>query len=227
MNSLLLTILSAAFLLIFPDEMNMKQKDRSQTVKFQTEWKLAKIFKDMPQGIELSGKPEIVDSKYGKAVFFNGLSDGIFLNKMPLSGLTEFTIEVIFQPQSGGNFEQRFLHFGETQGDRVLLELRSTGTDWYFDAFIKVADQNCTLIEPRLLHPLDKWYHVAYVIDNGKLTTYINGIKELEGNIIMSPLKGDKTSIGVRQNAVSWFKGNIFKIRITGEVLQPESFIKH
>jgi hypothetical protein len=227
MNSLSLTILTAAFALIFPDEMNMKQKERSQIDKFQTEWILAKIIKDMPQGIELAGKPEIVDSKYGDAVAFNGSSDGIFLNKMPLSGLTEFTIEVIIQPHSGGNFEQRFLHCGEIQGDRVLLELRSTGTNWYFDAFIKVGDQNYTLIEPKLLHPLDNWYHVAYVIDNGKLTTYINGKKELEGKIIMSQLKGDKTSIGVRQNEVSWFKGNIYKIRITGDALQPESFIKN
>jgi hypothetical protein len=227
MNSLSLTILIAVFALIFHDGMNMKKKERSQTDKFHTEWNLAKIIKDIPQYLELAGKPEIVDSKYGDAVAFNGLSDGIFLNKMPLSGLTEFTIEVIFQPQSGGNFEQRFLHCGETQGDRVLLEIRSTGTDWYFDAFIKVADQNCTLIEPRLLHPLDKWYHVAYVVNNGKLTTYTNGKKELEGNVIMSPLKGNKTSIGVRQNEVSWFKGNIYKIRITGEALQPGSFIKN
>lgn len=227
MNSLYLTILITAIALVFPDKMNMKQKEISQKEKLQTEWKLAKIVKDMPHGIILAGKPEIVDTKYGDAVAFNGSSDGIFLDKMPLSDLTEFTIEVIFQPESGGNFEQRFLHCGEIQGDRVLLELRSTGTDWYFDAFIKVADQNCTLIEPKLHHPLDKWYHVAYVIDNGKLTTFINGEKELEGKIIMSPLKGDKTSIGVRQNEVSWFKGNIYMIRITGEALHPEGFIKN
>jgi hypothetical protein len=146
---------------------------------------------------------------------------------MPLTGLDQFTIELIFQPASGGNFEQRFMHLGEVQGDRVLLELRSTEAGWYFDGFIKVGEQNCTLIDPQLLHPLDQWYHVAYVVDKGKLATFVNGKKELEGNIVMAPVKGDKTSIGVRQNGVSWFKGAIYKIRITNEALTPGNFMSY
>jgi hypothetical protein len=45
---------------------------------------------------------------------------------MPLAGLEQFTVEMIYNPYSGGNFEQRFLHCGEANGDRLLLELRST-----------------------------------------------------------------------------------------------------
>jgi hypothetical protein len=222
MNRVALTILFGAAAIIFPKELNIIHKEISAN----TEWILAKMAKKMPEGMKFTGNPEIIKCKYGKAVAFNGSSDGIFLESMPLKGLSKFTIEVIFQPQSGGNFEQRFLHCGEIQGDRVLLELRSTATDWYFDAFIKVGNQQCTLIDPNRLHPLDQWHHVAYVIDNGRLETYVNGKKELEGNVILTPVKGEKTSIGVRQNEVSWFKGAIYKIRITGEALQPESFIK-
>jgi|WetSurMetagenome_2_1015567.scaffolds.fasta_scaffold00002_67 hypothetical protein len=185
----------------------------------------SKLIENNTKSVTIAGKPVLQECKYGKAVAFNGSSDAIFLDSMPLAGLDQFTIEVIFQP-SGGNFEQRFLHIGEAQGDRVLLELRATQTDWYFDAFIKTADQQCTLIEPKLLHPLNQWYHVAYVIDKGKLTTYVNGIKELEGNIILTPLKTGQTSIGVRQNLVSWFKGMIYKVRITTTPLSPSDFIK-
>ncbi|MCX6333346.1 MAG: LamG domain-containing protein [Bacteroidia bacterium] len=203
----------------------MTHKSNPQSRNVQTEWNLARMTEKMPGEMKVAGKPEIVKSKYGKAVSFNGSSDAIILESMPLTGLQKFTIEVIFQPQSGGNFEQRFLHCGETQGDRILLELRSTATDWYFDAFVKVGEQQCTLIDPKLLHPLDQWYHVAYVIDNGKLETFVNGKKELAGNVTFSPVKGNKTSIGVRQNEVSWFKGAVYCIRFTDNTLSPEDFM--
>lgn len=223
MKSAFILILFSAFGIVIPNKLYMTNRSNSRTI---TEWNLASIAGKLPEGSRIAGKPQIVRSTYGKAVAFNGSTDAIFLEEMPLSGLSQFTIEMIFQPQSGGGFEQRFLHCGETQSDRILLELRATETDWYFDAFIATGDQKCTLIEPKLLHPLDKWYHVAYVIDNGKLETFVNGIKELEGKIIMAPLKGGKTSIGARQNEVSWFRGSILKIRFTGKSLTPQDFMK-
>jgi hypothetical protein len=63
------------------------------------------------------------------------------------------------------------------------------------------------------------------VIDHGKLETFVNSKKELEGRIEMAPLNGGKTSIGVRQNEVSWFKGDIYKIRISPRALKPEDFM--
>jgi hypothetical protein len=221
--SILFSILAA----ILPNLTDMIQRSIQERKEVNTEWILSNFTESTLKGIKIAGKPGILECKYGKALKFDGSADAIFLESMPLTGLEQFTIEVIFQPSSGGNFEQRFLHCGEVQGDRVLLELRSTQTDWYFDAFIKVGDQQCTLIDPGLLHPLDQWYHLAYVIDNGKLNTYVNGKIELEGHIVLAPLKGDKTSIGVRQNGVSWFKGAIYKIRITNKALKPENFMPY
>jgi len=191
-----------------------------------TDWLLSSMPLTKNESDSILGNPQIVDGKYGKALRFNGETDGIFLNRMPLAGLDQFTIELIFCPESDGNFEQRFFHCGEIRGDRVLLELRATETDWYLDAFIKSGDQNATLIEPKFLHPLDQWYHLAYVVDHGKLTTYINGTKELEGQIVLTPLQAGKTSLGVRQNQQSWFKGSIYKIRITPAALHVNDFIK-
>ncbi len=190
------------------------------------QWNLAELVASKSE-VRIAGSPQIIRSKYGKVLEFSGIGDGLFLNETPLTNLKQFTIEAFFMPESGGNFEQRFFHSGEIRGDRVLLEIRTTPTDWYFDAFIQAGDQKMTLIDPKLLHPLDQWCQVAYVVDNGKLSTYINGKKELEATIRFTPIQTGKTSIGVRQNEQSWFKGAIAFIRITPEALSPDKFKKN
>lgn len=205
-----------------PNQINMtKEKINEPSI-----WIISELSDKMKGNIKTIGHPEITKCKYGNAVTFNGTSDGLLLESMPLKDLDEFTVEVIFEPQSGGGFEQRYLHLGEVQGDRVLLELRATPTHWYADSFIKVGEENVTLISPELLHPLDKWYHLAYVNDNGKFTVYIDGKKELEGEKKLPSLKGGSTSFGMRQNEVSWFKGAIFEIKISPKALKPEEFLK-
>jgi len=107
-----------------------------------------------------------------------------------------------------------------------MLELRSTASDWYLDAYVQSGNQNKTLIDPTLLHPLGQWAHVAFVVENGRQTTFVNGKKELESQVTIQPFSDGKTSIGVRQNEVSWFKGAIYQIRFTEKVLNPEQFLK-
>ncbi|MDQ1296250.1 MAG: hypothetical protein QG611_228, partial [Bacteroidota bacterium] len=153
---------------------NMDQKSKSEKKVLRTEWTLSDLTGKTSDGVQIKGNPGIIKFRNKKAISFNGFSDAVFLESMPLAGCEQFTIEVIFKPASGGNFEQRFLHIGEVQGDRVLLELRSTESGWYFDAFIKVGDQDKALIDPQLLHPFDKWYHLAYIVDHGRLETYID-----------------------------------------------------
>lgn len=211
--------------LIFPEIVfSMSFSGENKTT---TEWQLSNFVSTKTLSVQILGSPQVISCKYGNALHFNGIDDGIFLDQMPLTGLSQFTIEVLFYPESGGNFEQRFFHCGEVRGDRVLLELRSTSKDWYFDAFINSGEQKKTLIDSTRLHPLDQWYNVAYVVDHGKLTTYINGKKELEGQIALTPLETGKTSLGVRQNRQSWFKGMIYKIRITPKALNANEFMSN
>ena len=217
-----LTFLLLAMFLLFPVQLisarNAKQKEVAIL------WNMSD-FLNVGTSVHLLGNPKLIEYKKDKALEFNGLNDGIFLDKLPISGMNEFTIEAIFKPESGGSFEQRFFHSGEIRGDRVLLEIRTTATDWYFDAFVQSGAQKMTLIESQLLHPLDRWYHVAYVVDHGKLSTYINGKKELEGAIRFSPIRTGKTSIGARLNEQSWFKGAILKIRISPKALKAKDFL--
>lgn len=227
MNKIYNIIFFSMLTVISLSQGNTSQESKPEKKAVRTEWKLSSLIGKTREGVHIRGNPGIEKFKKDKAVSFNGSSDAIFLEDAALTGYEQFTIEIIFKPASGGNFEQRFMHFGEVQGDRVLLELRSTPTEWYLDAFMKTGNNQETLVDPGLLHPLDQWYHLACVLDHGKMKTYVNRHKELEGKIEMSPLKGGKTSIGVRQNEVSWFKGAIYKIRITPEALKPQNFMRY
>ncbi|MFH0991561.1 MAG: LamG-like jellyroll fold domain-containing protein [bacterium] len=208
-----------------PSQLYPFQLNRSDTSSALV-WRLADLPSIIVERDSLIGNPAQIASPFGTALQFNGAGDAIFLDCNPLKNLYQFTIEVIFQPDSGGKSEQRFLHIGEVRGKRVLLETRLIDNRWCLDAYVKSGDSLCTLIDRNLLHPTDRWYHVALTVDNGRMTTYINGRKELEGTVPFQPLTSGRTSIGVRQNRVDWFKGAIYLIKISPTVVTPDRFIK-
>jgi hypothetical protein len=175
--------------------------------------------------IIFSGNPSLIETPFGQVVCFDGIDDGIWANTNPLEGLNSFTIEILLRIDEGGNFEQRYLHIGEVNGPRVLMELRATEKDWYLDTFLSTEKGKLTLINKELSHPLNQWYHIAFVVDNGVLTNYVNGVKEMEEALEMSPLNSGQMSIGVRQDKRSWFKGAIYKIRISPGVLDENEFM--
>jgi hypothetical protein len=59
--------------------------------------------------------------------------------------------------------------------------------------------------------------------DGKKMTSFVNGKKELEGELNLSAMTDGKISLGVRLNKVDWFKGQIKEIRFHPEALQPQS----
>lgn len=189
-------------------------------------WLVSDLLEERSEEMWVVGNPLTKSEGCRTAVFFDGKCDGIFMDVMPLTGLQQFTIEVVFKPERGGNFEQRFFHCGETEGDRVLLELRANEHDWYFDAFIKAGDQSVAMIDPAFTHPLDQWYRVAFVVNQGELSTYVNGKKELAATIRFTPIQTGKSSLGVRLNHLSWFKGAIEQVRITPKALNAEELLQ-
>lgn len=174
------------------------------------------------------GSPKVIDTPQGKAIEFDGEDDAIFLDTDPLTGLKEFTVEMIFQPYADGLKEQRFFHIQEDGNEnRLLFETRLTDDKkWFLDTFIKSGDGNFTLFAEKSQHPLGPWYHAAVVMDGQTMRHYVNGAEELSMPIKYQPHTTGKTSIGVRINKVCWYKGAIRQIRFTSGVLSPKDFLK-
>jgi len=153
------------------------------------------------------------------AVAFNGIDDGIVIPSIPMEGWPAFTIEVLFKPAADGPVAPRFIHFQDTASNRGTFEIRLTQKgEWYMDTFLKNGDlaktnRGLTLIDSSLLHPANDWYWVAMVYDGKTMSSYVNGKKELEGNIDFPPMTKGQIALGMRLNKVNWFKGMIKEIR--------------
>jgi hypothetical protein len=172
------------------------------------------------------GTPRVIDTPHGTAVEFDGVEDALVLDLHPLAGAAEFTVEVVFRPDPGGEREQRFLHLQETGSkDRILFETRLTPEGrWFLDTYIKTGGEGHTLFAKQQLHNLGEWHHAALVVDGAGMRHYVNGELELGRPIQFAPQKPGRTSIGVRINEVSWFKGAIREARFTPRVLSPDKF---
>lgn len=177
------------------------------------------------KGVQLSGHPISGTSLFGEAASFNGVNDAITLKEMPLKNLASFTVEMIFRPAKNAPFEQRVLHMGEVSRDRVLLEIRAVGEQWYFDGFAASGSHKKALADTTLTHPLGEWHHVAFVVEQNRLRTFVNHQLELEHPFNFSPILTGSSSIGMRLNHRSYFKGDIFQIRISPGVIPPEDFL--
>ena len=188
-------------------------------------WQLAALNSPGTVGVTKSGNPLTIDSPQGKAVQFDGKGEALLVDSNPLINLNQFTVEVLFRPDPKGLPEQRFLHVGELDGDRMMVETRLTADNhWYLDAYIKSGDSSKALIDKSLLHSTGEWHHIAFVVDKGKMDTFVDGKHELEGHVTFSPFKKGQSSIGVRMNKQYWFKGAIATIRVTPRCLKPEEF---
>jgi hypothetical protein len=183
-------------------------------------------------GFEVSktGEPKIVETPKGKAIAFNGTDGGLILRGNPLRNASSFTIEVIFKPEASypNNIEQRFIHIQnlKNENSRILIELRLTNDNkWFLDTFMKSDDSALTLYADNYLHPVGEWYHAALVYDGKTMKHFVNGVEEMSGLVDFNPIEEGDTSIGMRINKVSWFKGTIKIIKVTPKSLIPEEFI--
>jgi hypothetical protein len=200
----------------------------SKTPKKSVTWKINNLKKIGGNSVEVLGNPQIIKTERGKAVLFDGVDDGIFINQNPLAGFQEFTLEAVFRPDEGGAKEQRWLHIEDTENteSRALLETRLVDNVWFLDTFLKSGDNRSALYAENFKHPLGEWYAVALVFDGQEMRHYINGKLELSGKIARKPFGKGITSIGVRQNKIYWFKGAVLKARFTNRALSPNEFMK-
>jgi hypothetical protein len=164
--------------------------------------------------VERVGAPIVRDAEVGRAIHFGGAEDALLVAINPLQGWARFTVEVLLRPEQGGLVEQRLLHVQEDGTEnRLLVETRVTADGWYLDTFLKSGENGRTLIRPEALHPLGAWHWVALVFDGTEMRHFVNGELEAAGPLRFAPFGPGRTSLGVRLNRVSWFKGDIREVR--------------
>jgi acetyl esterase/lipase len=186
------------------------------------DWRVDNLERIGGHPVTVVGAPSIVDSDRGPAVRFDGVDDGLLIPSNPLAGLRSFTVDVLFQPASGGPAEQRFVHFEEAAtGNRALVELRVLpGGRWALDTFLRSPEPGLTLLDRDITHTADAW-HVARLSYDGKtMRHFVDDVPIGSGEVPFVPLAAGQTSIGMRQNRVSWFKGLIHSIRVIPEATQ-------
>jgi hypothetical protein len=132
------------------------------------------------------------------------------------------------EPATDGSEEQRFLHFEEPEAEnRTLIELRLlTGASWCLDTFLKHGEASLALIDKAALHPAGRWYVAALSWDGRTMRHFVDGVQEMSGDVAFRPHQPGRTSIGVRMNRRSWFKGRIRTIRISPEALPAGRLMK-
>jgi Concanavalin A-like lectin/glucanases superfamily len=178
---------------------------------------------------QVEGNPQFIAET--NSIRFDGDGDRLLVSNNPLIGAEEFTIEVVFKPEDAfpRNWEPRFFHIEseDNPNRRVTIELRlNNHKQWYLDAYIKSDNSQLTLIDSTKVHSTGQWFHAAITFKDKVLSSYVNGVKELEGNVEYLPIpQNAKTSIGARMNKIHWFKGEIKKIKITHKALSPADFM--
>jgi hypothetical protein len=190
-------------------------------------WKLDQTARVGGHATEVWGAPRVVNEPAGASVWFNGSSDGLFLPVNPLARSAPFTIEVLFYPEEGGLPAQRFFHLQDDQSWRVMLETRLDGKGgWWLDTFLGATGVSQPLIDPTRVHPTNQWCWVALRFDGKHMTSFVNGVQELEREATFGPMVEGKLSLGVRQNKVHWFKGGIREVRWHRAALKAEELQK-
>lgn len=178
--------------------------------------------------VTLSGSPDIVEEKTAKSICFDGEPDAALLDVNPIAGFENFTIEALIKPRTAGSAEQRFLHIEDQRAARVLLELRIvTPGEWALDTFLfDSSTSRLTLLDRAKVHSTDEWHWVALTYDGKTMSHYVDGVRELTGQLDFRAMSPGRMSLGVRLNKVSWYQGCLREVRFTPRALDAAELQK-
>jgi hypothetical protein len=189
-------------------------------------WRFDNLQKIGGHPVTVLGDPKVIDTPAGKAIQFDGVDDALFFDVHPLAGAEKFTWEVFFRPDSDGPPAQRFFHMQENGSQhRYLFETRIINKQWALDSFAATSAGSRPLMDTELLHPADRWYHIAAVYDGKEYRNYVNGQLQVAATVTLTPMGAGRTSVGVRINKVDYFKGAIRLSRMTRRALPVAEFL--
>ena len=114
------------------------------------------------------------------------------------------------------------VHF-HGQGDGVFLDAVPVAGMEAFTLEVVFRQDGDAAFEQRFLHIGT----MELVASPDGLISYVDGVEQCRNPLPWAPLVSEGiTSVGVRQNMVCWFKGDLFKLRVTPRVLKPEEFLQ-
>ena len=198
-------------------------------------WEIDNLERIGGHAVTVVGDPVVVETDIGKAIRFDGDGDLLLVDHNPIGEAKTFTVEVLFKPDAcyPENTDPRFIHIQDPEDERakrLMIELRiNEQNQCYLDAFLKTDTSDLVLIDENLVHPTEQWLHAAVVFEEGVMTTYFNGIRELRGEIgyeaaLINPV--GQVAIGGRMDHRNWYSGIIKSLKVTPRALDPEDFIK-
>jgi hypothetical protein len=185
-----------------------------------TVWILDRLDEVGGHPMEILGAPRTAEG----SLVFDGKEDGIVLPTNPLAHLKAFTVQVLFCPAANGPRAQRFFHVEDTEGWRALVELRMDESHWWLDTFLgsRVVGAGRMLIDPQRKHAPDRYYWAALRYDGETMTAFVDGVREAQGKVRWGPMGEGRTSLGVRLNRVSWYRGAIRRVEVSPVALPVE-----
>ena len=199
-------------------------------------WEIDNLKEIGGHGVTVYGDPEVVETEIGRAVYFDGDGDMLLVDRNPIGEAEDFTVEVVFKPTSSypENITPRFIHIQDPDDEdqkRLMIELRiNEHNQCYLDGYMHTDTMNLVLMDDKLLHPTNQWLHASITYENGVMTTYMNGNKQLSGqigysDIMINPI--GKVAIGGRMNHIHWYNGLIKTLKVTHAALEPEDFLDY
>ena len=207
----------------------------------QSVWLFDRLDKIGGNPTHFDGRPKLIETPGGRAIAFNGVNDGLFIDQHPMAGFKTFTFEAIFRPD-GGAAQQRWFHLASIDpktgqvslpggtndpNPRFTFEIRVVdGNKWYLDAFTHGDGYNQALSFPSKVHPIGHWFAVAQTYDGKMYRSYVDGVLEGEAAIDFKPQGPGRTSVGVRINHIDYFRGAIFEARFTSRAIPLDKLLE-
>lgn len=203
----------------------------------QTTWLIDNTTNIAGHAVMVLGKPQIIHTKYGDAIEFNGINDGLIVSNNPLAGITNLTVELVFKqdPLTSANArEPRIVHVQSANppDHRLTLEARvvnnTTPHNFHLDTFLRFSDGDYrrTLLNKNHSHLVGKWTHMAVTYDGTNFCNYFNA--QLEDRGLLKGVTFNNTGttwIGQRANNAGYFEGAVLALRFTPRVLGTNEFM--
>ncbi len=170
----------------------------------------------------------IIDGKFGKARYFNGVSDYIIVPNNPsLNNLSQITIEAWVYPQGFDlgcwNQNESIIFKGVETPPAIIdyaLRIDRNIDTWCGSATsfrqLKFSGQFSGVnISSEIWHDINQWYYVVFVYDGNYLNLYINGILEATSNYVPNLIL-PSTAYPLYINHHTWNYGFVSSQRIQG-----------